>query len=316
MAEVSTDTTKPAEQSLRARIADNDIFIDFKRNRLVMFATALLVVILGASLLAPWIAPTDPFDPLSLDIMNSNLPPVWQADGQWPFLLGTDDQGRDMLSAVLYGLRVSIIISALGVFLAAAIGICLGVLAGYFGGFLDAFIMRVADIQLTFPAILIALLIDGLLHGILPSLSRESSASWVIIISIGLSFWVQYARTIRSSTMVERKKDYVNAARLFGLPPVAIMARHILPNVMGPVLVILTINFGLAIITEATLSYLGVGLPPMQPSLGTLIRIGQEFLFSGEWWIVAFPGIALAALVLTINLLGDWLRDALNPRLR
>lgn len=316
MAEVSTDTTKPAEQSLRARIADNDIFIDFKRNRLVMFATALLVVILGASLLAPWIAPTDPFDPLSLDIMNSNLPPVWQADGQWPFLLGTDDQGRDMLSAVLYGLRVSIIISALGVFLAAAIGICLGVLAGYFGGFLDAFIMRVADIQLTFPAILIALLIDGLLHGMLPSLSRESSASWVIIISIGLSFWVQYARTIRSSTMVERKKDYVNAARLFGLPPVAIMARHILPNVMGPVLVILTINFGLAIITEATLSYLGVGLPPMQPSLGTLIRIGQEFLFSGEWWIVAFPGIALAALVLTINLLGDWLRDALNPRLR
>lgn len=316
MAEVSSDTTKPAEQSLRARIADNDIFIDFRRNRLVMFATALLVVILGASLLAPWIAPTDPFDPLSLDIMNSNLPPVWQADGQWPFVLGTDDQGRDMLSAVLYGLRVSIIISALGVFLAAAIGICLGVLAGYFGGFLDAFIMRVADIQLTFPAILIALLIDGLLHGMLPSLSRESSASWVIIISIGLSFWVQYARTIRSSTMVERKKDYVNAARLFGLPPVAIMARHILPNVMGPVLVILTINFGLAIITEATLSYLGVGLPPMQPSLGTLIRIGQEFLFSGEWWIVAFPGIALAALVLTINLLGDWLRDALNPRLR
>lgn len=316
MAEVSSDTTKPAEQSLRARIADNDIFIDFKRNRLVMFATALLVLILGASLLAPWIAPTDPFDPLSLDIMNSNLPPVWQAEGQWPFLLGTDDQGRDMLSAVLYGLRVSIIISALGVFLAAAIGICLGVLAGYFGGFLDAFIMRVADIQLTFPAILIALLIDGLLHGMLPSLSRESSASWVIIISIGLSFWVQYARTIRSSTMVERKKDYVNAARLFGLPPVAIMARHILPNVMGPVLVILTINFGLAIITEATLSYLGVGLPPMQPSLGTLIRIGQEFLFSGEWWIVAFPGIALAALVLTINLLGDWLRDALNPRLR
>lgn len=316
MAEVSSDTTKPAEQSLRTRIADNDIFIDFKRNRLVMFATALLVVILGASLLAPWLAPTDPFDPLSLDIMNSNLPPVWQADGQWPFVLGTDDQGRDMLSAVLYGLRVSIIISALGVFLAAAIGICLGVLAGYFGGFLDAFIMRVADIQLTFPAILIALLIDGLLHGMLPSLSRESSASWVIIISIGLSFWVQYARTIRSSTMVERKKDYVNAARLFGLPPVAIMARHILPNVMGPVLVILTINFGLAIITEATLSYLGVGLPPMQPSLGTLIRIGQEFLFSGEWWIVAFPGIALAALVLTINLLGDWLRDALNPRLR
>lgn len=316
MAEVTSNIPKPVEPSLRARIADSDIFIDFVRNRLVMFATALLVVILGASLLAPWIAPTDPFDPMSLDIMNSSLPPIWQADGQWPFVLGTDDQGRDMLSAVLYGLRVSIIISALGVFLAATLGICLGVLSGYFGGFLDAFIMRVADIQLTFPAILIALLIDGLLHGLMPSLSRESSASWVIILSIGLSFWVQYARTIRSSTMVERKKDYVNAARLFGLPFVAIMTRHILPNVMGPVLVILTINFGLAIITEATLSYLGVGLPPMQPSLGTLIRIGQEFLFSGEWWIVAFPGMALATLVLTINLLGDWLRDALNPRLR
>ncbi|MEO4000454.1 ABC transporter permease [Mesorhizobium sp. CAU 1732] len=316
MAEVTSDTPKPVEPTLRARIADSDIFIDFVRSRLVMFATALLLVILGASLLAPWIAPTDPFDPMTLDIMNSSLPPIWQADGQWPFVLGTDDQGRDMLSAVLYGLRVSIIISAIGVFLAATLGICLGVLSGYFGGFLDAFIMRVADIQLTFPAILIALLIDGLLHGLMPSLSRESSASWVIILSIGLSFWVQYARTIRSSTMVERKKDYVNAARLFGLPPVAIMTRHILPNVMGPVLVILTINFGLAIITEATLSYLGVGLPPMQPSLGTLIRIGQEFLFSGEWWIVAFPGIALAMLVLTINLLGDWLRDALNPRLR
>lgn len=316
MAEVISDTPKPVEPSLRARIADSDIFIDFVRNRLVMFATALLVVILGASLLAPWIAPTDPFDPMWLDIMNSSLPPIWQADGQWPFVLGTDDQGRDMLSAVLYDLRVSITISALGVFLAATLGICLGVLSGYFGGFLDAFIMRVADIQLTFPAILIALLIEGLLHGLMPSLSRESSASWVIILSIGLSFWVQYARTIRSSTMVERKKDYVNAARLFGLPSVAIMTRHILPNVMGPVLVILTINFGLAIITEATLSYLGVGLPPMQRSLGTLIRIGQEFLFSGEWWIVAFPGIALATLVLTINLLSDWLRDALNPRLR
>lgn len=316
MTEVSPQNPKPVEPTLRARIADSDLFVEFVSNRLVMFATALLVLILAAALLAPWIAPTDPFDPMTLDIMNSNLPPIWQADGQWPFLLGTDDQGRDMVSALLYGLRISIIISATGVFFAATLGICLGVVAGYFGGFVDAFIMRVADIQLTFPAILIALLIDGLMHGMMPSLSRDSSAAWVIILSIALSFWVQYARTIRSSTMVERQKDYVNAARLFGLPPIAIMARHILPNVMGPVLVILTINFGLAIITEATLSYLGVGLPPMQPSLGTLIRIGQEFLFSGEWWIVAFPGMALAALVLTINLLGDWLRDALNPRLR
>jgi peptide/nickel transport system permease protein len=295
---------------------DNDLLIDFFRNRLVLISSILLLVLLAASLLAPWIAPTNPYDPLSLDIMNSSLPPVWQADGDPQFLLGTDDQGRDMLSAILYGLRISIIISALGVALAALVGITLGVVAGYFGGVVDAVIMRIADIQLSFPAILVALLVDGLLHSMIPSISRENSASWVIIISIGLSFWVQYARTIRSSTMIEQKKDYVSAARLFGLPDVAIMVRHILPNVMGPILVILTINFGLAIITEATLSYLGVGLPPMQPSLGTLIRTGQEFLFSGEWWTVAFPGIALAVLVLTINLLGDWLRDALNPKLR
>lgn len=299
-----------------SRLADNDLVIDFVRNKLVLVSSVVLFAIVAASLLAPWIAPTDPYDPLSLDIMNSSLPPVWQADGDWHFLLGTDDQGRDMLSAILYGLRISIIISALGVALAAVIGIALGVVAGYFGGAVDAVIMRIADIQLSFPAILIALLVDGLMHAMIPSISRDDSAAWVIVISIGLSFWVQYARTIRSSTMVEQKKDYVSAARLFGLPAIAIMVRHILPNVMGPILVILTINFGLAIITEATLSYLGVGLPPMQPSLGTLIRTGQEFLFSGEWWMVAFPGIALAVLVLTINLLGDWLRDALNPKLR
>ncbi|KJF74874.1 ABC transporter permease [Agrobacterium arsenijevicii] len=312
--------TSPRETSAPvgfwARLADNDLLVDFLGNRLVLISSVLLLVLLAASLLAPWIAPTNPYDPLSLDIMNSSLPPVWQADGDAQFLLGTDDQGRDMLSAILYGLRISIIISALGVAVAAVVGITLGVVAGYFGGVVDAVIMRIADIQLSFPAILVALLVDGLLHSMIPSISRENSASWVIIISIGLSFWVQYARTIRSSTMIEQKKDYVSAARLFGLPDVAIMVRHILPNVMGPILVILTINFGLAIITEATLSYLGVGLPPMQPSLGTLIRTGQEFLFSGEWWTVAFPGIALAVLVLTINLLGDWLRDALNPKLR
>lgn len=314
-----TDTPRqetPAPASLRARLADSDLLIDFLGNRLVFGSSILLFIVLAASLFAPWIAPTNPYDPLSLDIMNSSLPPVWQTDGDPQFLLGTDDQGRDMLSAILYGLRISIIISALGVAVAAVVGITLGIVAGYFGGVVDAVIMRIADIQLSFPAILVALLVDGLMHALIPSISRESSASWVIIVSIGLSFWVQYARTIRSSTMVEQKKDYVSAARLFGLPAVAIMVRHILPNVMGPILVILTINFGLAIITEATLSYLGVGLPPMQPSLGTLIRTGQEFLFSGEWWTVAFPGLALAILVLTINLLGDWLRDALNPKLR
>ncbi len=304
------------KQSFWARLSDHDLYIDFTRNKLVLVATAIMLLIFVLALLAPWIAPTDPFDPMALDIMNPNLPPVWQEGGSWPCVFGTDDQGRDMLSAVLYGLRISIIISALGVMLAASIGIVLGLVAGYFGGVVDGLIMRVADIQLSFPAILIALLIDGVLHSVMPSLSREDSASGVIILAIGLSFWVQYARTIRSSTMVERKKDYVSAARLFGLNPVTIMARHILPNVTGPVLVILTINFGLAIITEATLSFLGVGLPPMQPSLGTLIRIGNDYLFSGEWWITVFPGAMLVLIALSVNLLGDWLRDALNPKLR
>jgi peptide/nickel transport system permease protein len=303
-------------RSVWAGLWQSDLCIDFRANRLVVVATLLLALLLAASLLAPWVAPTDPFDAASLDVINSSQPPAWQQGGSMEFLLGTDDQGRDMLSAVLYGLRTSIVISALGVLLAAAIGISLGIVAGYFGGFIDTLIMRTADVQLSFPAILIALLVDGILHSMLPALKRDDSAAMVIVISIGLSFWVQYARTVRSSTMVEKKKDYVSAARLFALPSRTIMVRHILPNVMSPVLVILTINFGLAIITEATLSYLGVGLPPMRPSLGTLIRIGQEYLFSGEWWIVAFPGFALAILVLTLNLLGDWLRDALNPKLR
>lgn len=294
----------------------SDLSIDFRRNKLVVAATAILFLMMLSALFAPWIAPTDPFNPMTLDIMNASLPPAWEKGGNALFLFGTDDQGRDMLSATLYGLRISILISAVGVALATVIGISLGIVAGYFGGVVDSVIMRIADVQLSFPAILIALLIDGVIHSFLPGLGRENSASLIIVLSIGASFWVQYARTVRSSTMVEKNKDYVSAARLFALPSVRIMRQHILPNIMGPVLVILTINFGLAIITEATLSYLGVGLPPMTPSLGTLIRSGQEYLFSGQWWIVAVPGVALGVLVLTINLLGDWLRDALNPKLR
>lgn len=294
----------------------SDLSIDFRRNKLVVAATAILFLMVLSALFAPWVAPTDPFNPMTLDIMNASLPPAWEKGGNALFLFGTDDQGRDMLSATLYGLRISILISAVGVALATVIGISLGIVAGYFGGVVDSVIMRIADVQLSFPAILIALLIDGVIHSFLPGLGRENSASLIIVLSIGASFWVQYARTVRSSTMVEKNKDYVSAARLFALPPVRIMRQHILPNIMGPVLVILTINFGLAIITEATLSYLGVGLPPMTPSLGTLIRSGQEYLFSGQWWIVAVPGVALGVLVLTINLLGDWLRDALNPKLR
>ena len=261
-------------------------------------------------------SPQDPFNPAQLELMNSRLPPIWETEGQRPFLLGTDDQGRDMLSAILYGLRISLLVGFLGVAFAATLGITLGLVAGYVGGVTDAVIMRVADVQLTFPAILIALLVDGVTKSVLGGALDAATILSVLVFSIGLSFWVQYARTVRGSVLVEKNKEYVAAARLIGLPAPVIMARHVLPNVLGPVLVIATINLALAIITEATLSFLGAGMPDTMPSLGTLIRIGNNYLFSGEWWIVAFPGIALALLVLAINLLGDWLRDALNPRLR
>jgi peptide/nickel transport system permease protein len=261
-------------------------------------------------------APIDPFDPASLNLLDSLTPPSWEDGGDPRFLLGTDDQGRDILSTIMFGARISLAVGFAGVILAAIIGITLGLIAGYAGGATDTLIMRIADIQLTFPVILIALLIDGTAHALLTNVNREQTAIPVLVVSIGLSFWVQYARTVRGSTMVEKRKEYVQAARLIGIRPSLIMLRHVLPNVMGPVLVIATINLALAVITEATLSFLGVGIPPTQPSLGTMIRIGQDFLFSGEWWITIFPGIALAVLVLAVNLLGDWLRDALNPRLR
>jgi peptide/nickel transport system permease protein len=233
-----------------------------------------------------------------------------------PFVLGTDEQGRDIFSAILYGLRISLAVGILGVVFSATLGIGLGLIAGYVGGTVDAVIMRIADVQLTFPAILIALLVDGVVKSVLGGQLDGVTTLSVLVFSIGLSFWVQYARTVRGSVMVEKNKDYIAAARLIGLPAPVIMVRHVLPNVLGPVLVIATINLALAIITEATLSFLGTGMPETMPSLGTLIRIGNNYLFSGEWWIVAFPGIALALLVLAINLLGDWLRDALNPKLR
>lgn len=299
------------------RALDSDIWLSFRGSKVAMVATFIVVTMVLGAAFAPFIAPFDPFDPAKVFLMDASIPPRWQAGGDPRFIIGTDDQGRDMYSAILYGLRVSLIVGGLGVMLAAFIGVTLGLIAGYVGGRVDAIIMRIADVQLTFPAILCALLIDGVARGLLKgSAHREDTAMVVLVISIGLSFWVQYARTIRGSTLVEKNKDYVQAARLVGLPAPLIMIRHVLPNVIGPVLVILTINLGLAIITEATLSFLGVGLPPTQPSLGTLISIGNKYLFSGDWWIVAFPGITLAVLVLAVNLLGDWLRDALNPRLR
>ncbi|WP_332684460.1 ABC transporter permease [Bosea sp. (in: a-proteobacteria)] len=310
----ATPSTKPP--SLWARFLDSDVLASFLRSKVTMVAALIVLVMFIGAAFSPWIAPTNPFDPASVFLADANIPPAWQDGGDPRFIFGTDDQGRDLYSAILYGLRVSLIVGGLGVALAATIGITLGLLAGYLGGRVDSLIMRIADVQLTFPAILIALLIDGVVRGVFTGANREDTALYVLVVSIGLSFWVQYARTIRGSTLVERNKDYVQAARLVGLPAPLIMLRHVLPNVIGPVLVILTINLALAVITEATLSFLGVGLPPTQPSLGTLISIGNRYLFSGDWWIVAFPGLTLAILVLAVNLLGDWLRDALNPRLR
>ena len=257
----------------------------------------------------------NPFDPAQLQLMNSRISPLWTADGQSPFLLGTDEQGRDVFSAILYGLRISLAVGVLGVIFAGTLGITLGLIAGYVGGAVDGLIMRIADVQLTFPAILIALLVNGVAKSVFGNRLDAMSTLAVLVVAIGLSFWVQYARTVRGSVMVEKNKDYVAAAQLIGLPAPKIMLRHVLPNTMGPILVIATINLALAIITEATLSFLGAGMPDTMPSLGTLIRIGNNYLFAGEWWIVAFPGIALAGLILSINLLGDWLRDALNPKL-
>ena len=298
------------------RALDSDLFYSFRRSKLTMVAAAITVLFFLLAIFASALAVQNPFDPAQLQLMNSRISPLWTADGQSPFLLGTDEQGRDVFSAILYGMRISLAVGVAGVIFAGVLGIVLGLIAGYFGGAVDGVIMRIADVQLTFPAILIALLVNGIAKSILGNRLDATSMLTVLVISIGLSFWVGYARTVRSSVMVEKNKDYVAAAQLIGLPAPKIMLRHVLPNTMGPILVIATINLALAIITEATLSFLGVGLPDTMPSLGTLIRIGNNYLFAGEWWIVAFPGLALAALILSINLLGDWLRDALNPKLR
>jgi peptide/nickel transport system permease protein len=297
------------------RMLDSDLWYSFKRHPLVIVAAVMsLILILGAAL-APILAPHNPFDLKTLNLLDAFTPPAWTEAGKSQFLLGTDDQGRDVLSTIMYGSRVSLLVGICAVALSMVIGITLGLISGYVGGAVDAFIMRVADIQLSFPAILIALLIDGVARVVFKDI-HDQVAVYVLIFAIAASGWVQYARTVRGSTLVERNKEYVQAARVIGRKPLAIMFSHVLPNVMGPVLVLATLHVGAAIITEATLSFLGVGVPPTQPSLGTLIRIGNDFLFSGEWWITVFPGVMLVILVLSINIIGDWLRDALNPKLR
>ncbi len=298
------------------RLADSDLYYSFRRSRVTVGAAVVTGIFVLSAVFAPWIAPHDPYDLTTLSLLDAFAPPVWFEDGTWDFMLGTDDQGRGMLSAIIYGARLSLWVGVVSVLFSGIFGVALGLISGYVGGKTDAIIMRIAEVQLTFPAILIALLIDGVLRGILPVFMLEELAIYVVIVSIGISGWPQYARTVRASTIVETSKEYVQAATLTGIRPSMIMLRHVLPNVMGPVLVIATIHLAIAIINEATLSFLGVGIPVTQPSLGTLIRVGNNFLFSGEWWIAVFPGTALAILIVAVNLLGDWMRDAFNPKLR
>jgi len=298
------------------QIWDHDLAWSFRRSPVTVVAAVLTLICVGAALLAPWISPQDPFNMAALNLNEAFAPPAWDEKGLAQYPLGTDNQGRDILSTIMHGARISLGVGIAAVILALVLGVSLGLLSGYLGGRVDAVIMRVADVQLSFPAILIALLIDGFARVALPGDRHDQLAIPVLVLAIGFAGWVQYARTVRGSTMVEKEKEYVQAARVIGRKPLAIMLSHVLPNVMGPVLVIATIHIATAIITEATLSFLGVGVPATRPSLGTLIRIGNEFLYSGEWWITVFPGLALVVLVLSVNLLGDWLRDALNPKLR
>ena len=301
--------------SLARRWWDSDVGYSFRTSPVAMFAAAIALVCVFCAVFAGWVSPHDPFDLASLQLADARLPPAWEAGGSSKFLLGTDDQGRDILSAVIYGARISLVVGVVSVVLSVFAGVILGLLAGFLGGWVDAFLMRVCDVMLSFPAILVALLIAGVGRALFPN-AHNALAFGVLIIAISLTGWVQYARTVRGSTMVERNKEYVQAARVTGVGPLSIMRRHVLPNVMGPVLVLATIQVATAIITEATLSFLGVGVPPTSPSLGTLIQVGNNYLFSGEWWIAVFPGAMLVLIALSVNLLGDWLRDALNPRLR
>jgi len=290
------------------RWLDTDVGYSFKTSPMAIAAGLVALICFVCAVFAGLIAPHNPFDLTTLELSNARLPPAWEAEGRRAFLLGTDDQGRDILSTLMFGARISLAVGFASVIISVVFGVVLGLLAGFMGGWLDSFL-------LSFPSILVALLIAGVGRAMFPN-AHESLAFGVLIVSISLTGWVQYARTVRGSTLVERNKEYVQAARVTGVAPLRIMTRHVLPNVLGPVLVLATIQVATAIITEATLSFLGVGVPPTSPSLGTLIRVGNDYLFSGEWWITVFPALMLIIIALSVNLLGDWLRDALNPRLR
>ncbi|MCV0425889.1 MAG: ABC transporter permease [Roseibium sp.] len=298
------------------RVLDSDVAHSFFASPATVLAALVTLLFVFMAVFAPVLTSYTPFNPSTLDLMDSFIPPVWDANGDPSHLLGTDDQGRDVLAAIMYGTRISLIVGLCSVLLSLLIGVPLGIVSGYFGGWIDSVVMRIADIQLTIPPILIALMIDGVTRTVLAGNLHETAAIPVLILSIGIASWPQYARVVRSGTLVERNKDYIAAAHMAQSPPYRIMIGHILPNVIGPTLVIATIGVAVAIIIEATLSFLGVGVPPTSPSLGTLIRIGNDYVFSGEWWISLFPCLALVMLVLAVNLIGDWLRDTFNPKLR
>lgn len=312
-------TFKTSEKGLFARLAArvdaSDVLFAFFHTPSAILSSLVFALLVLLALAAPVLAPLNPFDLARIDVLDAHLPPVFCDGGDARFFFGTDDQGRDLLSTMLYGLRISLSISLISVALSIVIGVGVGLTSGFVGGALDAFLMRLCDVMLSFPAILTALLIDGVCRAIFPSTFHESLAFFVLVFAITLSGWVPYARTVRGLTLVEKGKEYVLASELTGLTKVSIMIRHILPNVLEPVYVLAAINVATAVMTEATLSFLGVGVPPTTPSLGTLIRIGNDYLFSGEWWICIFPGLVLVALVLSVNLMGDWLRDAMNPKL-
>ena len=281
----------------------------------IIAAVVALLSIMGAAI-APLIDSVNPYDLASFSLMDGLLPPMWEEFGIPKFPLGTDDQGRDMVSSILYGARLSLIIGLSAMTIATVLGVGLGLAAGYYGGRFDMIVMRIADIQLALPAILTALLIDGIARGILPSEVQQDLRVAVLTLAIALSLWVNFARTARASTFVQMQKEYVQAAIIMGQRPIRVMFVHILPNILGPLLVIMTVDLASAILLEATLSFLGIGLPADSPSLGTLIRIGMQFMLSGEWWILWIPTLFLVALVVSINILGDFLRDVFNPRLR
>jgi peptide/nickel transport system permease protein len=312
----ATAATDMVQSSTWARFWDSDFVYSFRGSKTAMASTLVLLSLMLIALCAPWIAPQNPFDPAALELTNARIPPAWLEGGQLRFPLGTDGQGRDLLSVLMFGMRISLLVSFSATLFSLVLGVTLGLISGYAGGRIDNLIMRLADMQLSFPTILVALLIDGLARALLPRTVHEQLALFVVIFAIGISTWVQYARTVRGATLVEKSKDYVHAAKLIGMGPMRILVKHILPNVLGPVLVIATLSLGLGILTEATLSFLGLGVPPTSPSLGTLIRIGNEVLFAGEWWVTVMPGVCLVILVLAINLLGDWLRDVFNPKLK